>query len=117
MLNWFTHNTYLEIPMTQRMALYFDSRAEKSVADSISSVGQTLTGAAGAMGMGGIIGGMVGGPLGAVFGAAMGKAGSSLLGNFLGRAAGFFGSIIGASYVEKERLWKLSKVLGEFLDV
>ena len=55
MLNWFTHNTYLEIPMTQRMALYFDSRAEKSVADSISSVGQTLTGAAGAMGMGGII--------------------------------------------------------------
>jgi len=103
--------------MTQRMALYFDSRAEKSVADSISSVGQTLTGAAGAMGMGGIIGGMVGGPLGAVFGAAMGKAGSSLLGNFLGRAAGFFGSIIGASYVEKERLWKLSKVLGEFLDV
>ena len=35
--------------------------------------------------------------MGAVFGAAMGKAGSSLLGSFLGEAAGFFGSIIGAA--------------------
>ena len=57
------------------MALYFDSRAEKSVVDTVSSIGQALTGRWGLTGIGGIIGGMFGGPLGAVFGAGMGKKG------------------------------------------
>ena len=43
MLNWYTHNSYIEIPMSQRMALYFDSRAEQGISDSSSSVGQVLT--------------------------------------------------------------------------
>lgn len=84
MLNWYTHNSYLEIPLTQRQALYFDSRAESAIADSISSVGQTLSGNMGVMGMGGVIGGAFGGPLGAVFGAALGMAGSSILGKIFG---------------------------------
>lgn len=83
--------------MSQHMALYFDSRAEKAIADSVSSIGQTLGSNAGVMGIGGIVGGMLGGPLGAVFGAAAASMGSSLLGNVLGKLAGFFGSIIGAA--------------------
>lgn len=94
-LNWFTHNPYLEIPLTQRQALYFDSRAESAIADSISGVGQTLSGNIGVMGIGGIAGGMFGGPLGAVFGAALARAGSSVLSKMFGKLASLFGSIIG----------------------
>jgi|GraSoiStandDraft_4_1057263.scaffolds.fasta_scaffold301770_1 hypothetical protein len=81
--------------MSQHMALYFDSRAESTIADSIGSVGQTLSGNMGVMGIGGLIGGAVGGPLGAVFGAAVARAGAQSLGSLFGKLAGLFGSIIG----------------------
>jgi hypothetical protein len=96
LLNWYTHNSYIEIPMSQRMALYFDSRAEKGITDSISSVGQVLTGTLGLTGIGGIIGGLMGGPLGFAFGAAVGKYGKAaieaigkILGTIIGMGAGF----------------------------
>lgn len=62
MLNWFTHNSYVELPMSQHMALYFDSRAERGVSDAISGIGQVLTSTKGLMGIGGIIGAFFGGP-------------------------------------------------------
>src|SRR5688572_23173876 len=95
MLNGFTHNSYLEIPMTQRMALYFDSRAEQSIQDSVSSIGQSLAGSKGIMGIGGVIGGSLGGPLGAVFGAAAAQLGAKLLGNIIEKAFNLVGAIIG----------------------
>jgi len=87
MLNWFTHNSYIEIPMSQRMALYFDSRAQQGIADSVSNIGQMFTSTIGLAGIGGIIGGMMGGPLGGVFGAAAGRMGSRLLKPLLDEAA------------------------------
>jgi len=84
MLNWFTHNSYVEIPMSQRMALYFDSKAVDSVS---SGTGTLLSFIFGGMGIGGIIGGMMGGPLGGVFGAAAGRMGSRLLKPLLDEAA------------------------------
>jgi len=97
MLNWFTHNSYIELPMSQRMALYFDSKAEKTIQDSISSVWQILTGTIGTMGIGGIIGGAFGGPLGAVFGAAVGKLGGGILDRAIQSAINLFGLIIGSA--------------------
>jgi len=95
MLNWFTHNSYLEIPMSQYMALYFDSRAEKGVQDSISGIGQMLTGTWGLTGIGGIIGGMMGGPLGAVFGSALGQLGGKALSPVAQTVWNLLGSVIG----------------------
>ena len=57
MLNWFTHNSYLEIPISQRMALYFDPKAVHTVSDTIGGIGEGMKGIAGM----GIIGGVVGG--------------------------------------------------------
>lgn len=77
------------------MALYFDSRAEKAIADSISGIGQILGSSLGVMGIGGVVGGALGGPLGAVFGAAVAKQGAKLLGEIVKEVAHLFGSIIG----------------------
>jgi hypothetical protein len=95
MLNWFTHNSYIEIPMSQHMALYFDSRADKTVGDAVSSVGQSLTGTALSMGVGGIIGG--GGPLGMAFGAAAAARGAALLQPILSKIWSIAGAIIGTA--------------------
>jgi len=54
--------------MTQRMALYFDERAQSAVGDAISDVGSGMTGILGLGTLGGIVGGMFGGPLGGAFG-------------------------------------------------
>lgn len=97
-LNWFTHNSYLEIPMSQHQALYFDSRAVESIESGIQGIGQMLTTSTGLSGIRGIVGGMFGGPLGALFG--------GVLANLLGRTAlgkgvetliRWFGSVIGAA--------------------
>lgn len=79
MLNWFTHNSYLEIPMSQRMALYFDSRAQQALGHGLGNIGSGIGGILGGIGIGGLIGGMFGGPLGAIFGA--------VLTNLIGRSA------------------------------
>jgi len=71
MLNWFTHNSYIELPMSQHMALYFDSRAVENVESGIGGIGQLLGSTTGIMGIGGVIEGMFGGPFGAVFGSAL----------------------------------------------
>jgi hypothetical protein len=68
-LNWYTHNTYLEIPMSQHQALYFDSKAVDTIKSGTETVGQVLGSSIGLMGIGGIVGGALGGPIGAVFGA------------------------------------------------
>jgi outer membrane lipoprotein SlyB len=95
MLNWYTHNSYLEIPMSQHMALYFDSRAEKGVQDSISSIGQVLANTPALTGIGGIVGGMMGGPLGMAFGSALGSLGGKLLGSAIESFFRVFGTIVG----------------------
>ena len=100
MLNWYIHNSYIEIPMSQHMAIYFDSKAEKAVQDSIESVGQVLTGTWGLTGVGGVIGGAMGGPMGAVFGAAAGRWGSKVLKGIVGTIGKVLGSVIGMGLVE-----------------
>lgn len=99
MLNWFTHNSYLEIPMSQRMALYFDSRASEAISSGLSSAGSTIGGVLGSMGPAGVVGGMFGGPAGMVFGGLLGGLiGSKVLkqlGSAIGRVAG---SVIGAAF-------------------
>lgn len=95
MLNWFVHNSYLVIPISQHMALYLDSRSEKGVADSVSNIGQVLTGSIGLVGIGGIIGGLVGGPLGAVFGGAVAQLGGKVIGKAAQNFLNILGSIIG----------------------
>jgi len=52
----------LEIPISQRMALYFDSRAQEAIGSGLSDIGQGLGGTWGTIGTAGMIGGMFGGP-------------------------------------------------------
>lgn len=58
LLNWFTQNSYVELPMSQRMAVYFDSWAENTIVDAFSGIGQALSATPALMGIGGIVGGM-----------------------------------------------------------
>jgi hypothetical protein len=50
--------TYVELPMSQRMAVYFDSWAENTIVDAFSGIGQALSATPALMGIGGIVGGM-----------------------------------------------------------
>lgn len=96
-LNWYTHNTYIEIPVSQRMALYFDSRASGAIGSGVSDIGQGLAGTFGSMGIAGLVGGMFGGPVGFAFGTLAGWLGKKVLAKWTGRVASAFGAIIGAA--------------------
>jgi len=94
--NWYVHNSYIEIPMSQHQALYFDSKPVNMVESGIYETGQMLGSTIGLMGIGGLIGGAFGGPLGAVFGAALLKSiGRKLTKKAINAIFGIFGSIVG----------------------
>jgi len=97
MLNWFTHNSYIEIPMSQRMALYFDERAQNAVGDAISDVGQGMTGIMGLGILAGTIWGAFGGPIGMAFGGMIGSTMGRMMGNISKKVWKWLGSVVGTA--------------------